>query len=161
MKTEKIKRVELIKLMHGFDMVKDLKGVKFAYAVAKNRRVVEAEVNAMQEALKPTKEFEEYDKKRIVICEKYCERDEKGKPLFDAQNNYKDVNGNPAFEAEIKVLKEEYAEALDERRKTTEDYNKMLEEEIEFTFHKVLQDDLPKDITAGQLSAITLIIFMD
>lgn len=87
-----MKREEIIQLIRNFGEVKDLQGLKFAYAVARNINI-----------LKP--EFERYEKDRIALAETYAKKDKDGKPeTKDNTYVFEDVK---LFQEELKKLNEE------------------------------------------------------
>ena len=77
-----MKRQDLYTLLNGFEAVKDLKGVNFAYARAKNKKLVLAELELLKGVLKDSDRFAEYDKKRIELCEVHCKKDKNKKPVM-------------------------------------------------------------------------------
>ena len=74
-----MKNKELQPLLQSIDAVGNLSGVKFVYAIVKNKKLITAELETLQEAIKSSEKFLEYDKERIVICEKHADK-ENGKP---------------------------------------------------------------------------------
>lgn len=152
-----MKKRELFGLLNGLEAVKNLKGVKFAYAVAKNKNLVKREVKLFSESNKPNEKFLEFDKKRVELCQEYCEKNENGEPVIK-NNTFIGLEKNDAFNKVIEELREEYKEAIDEREKQSKEYNKMLDEEIELDFHKVLLENVPSDITGQQLELILPIV---
>jgi len=153
----KIQLSELIELSQGLTAVDPLRGVKFTYAVAKNNIAIRKEIQSCKAALKETKQHKEYNKKRIEICEKHADKNENGKPIFKG-DTYSGVVGNKDFEKEIDDLKSKYSNAISERKKAIEDYNELLEQEVDVNIHKLKREDLPVDITAGQLTGIMPIV---
>lgn len=152
-----MKKRELYDLLAGLESVKGLKGVKFAYARAKNKKLVLDEIQLFEESIKPSDKFLEYNKKRIELCEKYCQKDKENNPIIK-NNKYCGLERNNEFEKEIELLNEESKEVINEKKGLEEEYNKMLMEEIELNFHKILLDDVPIDITGQQLELIMPII---
>lgn len=153
----KMTRSELMNLLNGFNIVNTLEGFKLAYAVARNKRALVAEQSLLKKATKHSDKYKEYDTKRIELCQKYALKDEAGKPKLTMGPTgmaYEGVNENPNFQEDLKVLKEEHKESIDNQEKKQEDYAKMLEEEIEFDLYMVQSDQLPKNITVQQLDAI-------
>lgn len=144
---------ELFDLLAGFEAVGSLRGVKFAYAVAKNRDCVMREVRPLQQSIEPSKEIAEYEEERVKLCLVHCQKDEGGKPLI--QNGvYVGVNGNPEFEKALEELKEKFQEALDKQEKDKAEYDRLLDEEVEIEFHLLQFVDVPKEITAAQMISI-------
>lgn len=54
---------------------------------------------------KLAKEHEDFTKLRISICEKYCDRDENGKPIMENQR-YTGLENNEAYKKEMEELME-------------------------------------------------------
>lgn len=147
-----MKKRELLDFNNALKSVSELKGVKFAYAVAKNTKVIKNEVEAILDAQKSSKEFQEYDNERIELCKLMAVKDESGKPKV-TQNNF-DIEDKEAFDKEFNKLKKKYKEAIEDRDKQLEEFNKLLEEEVKIKLHKVKVEELPSDITPKQLNSI-------
>ena len=59
---------------------------------------------------------------------------------------------------ELKKLQEDFKEVIDERNKQKQEYEKLLDEEIELNFHKILLENIPSDITGAQLELLAPIL---
>lgn len=156
-----MKKSETIALYNGLNSVGNLTGVIFSYGVNKNMSILKLEIEVLQKAITPSKEFNEYDEKRVEIVKEYAKKDEKGEFVLVEVNGRKsyDVDGREEeVENEIKPLKEEYKEAIEAQEKQIADYNALLETESDVKLHKVKLEDVPKDITAAQMNAIFAII---
>lgn len=152
-----MKRQDLYNLLNGFEAVKDLKGVKFAYAIAKNKKLVLAELEILKDVLKDSDNFIEYDKKRIELCEKYCTKDDKGKPVIK-NRKYDGLTKNEEFTKKLDELGEKFKEVIDEKKKRAEEYKNLLDEEVEFEFYKIKLENVPEDITAAQIESVDAIL---
>ena len=89
-----MKRKELFYLKQALERVSTLKGVKFAYSIAKNLQEVNNEIEAVNKAIAPSEEFMKYEKERVRLNEDYTERTEDGNPsdrvaLYNLQNTRK------------------------------------------------------------------------
>lgn len=152
-----MKRKELYDLLNGFETVKDLKGVKFAYARAKNKKLVLAELELLKDVLKDSEKFVEYDKKRIELCEVYCTKDDKGKPVIK-NRKYDGLTKNEEFTKKLEKLGEEFKEVIEQKKKNAEEYQTLLDGEVDIPLHKIKLDDVPSDITGAQLESIDFIL---
>lgn len=152
-----MKRKDLYNLLAGFESVKDLKGVKFAYARAKNKKLILAELELLKDITKDPDEFIDYDKKRIELCKVYCKKDDEGNAIIK-NNKYEGLKENTEFIKKLKELNEKFKEVIDKRKKQAEEYQKLLDEEIDFEFYKIKLDNIPSDITGAQLEMIELIL---
>ena len=133
-KTQTYTNKELGDLLGGLSAVKDLKGVKFALAVAKNLRVLQEELKDIEDAARPTQEF-------LALAQQIRALEEIG----DKQ-------------AEIEELEGKNETLIEERKKQIEEFNTIMEETSEVSLHYLSEADLPYDITGSQLHAISLII---
>lgn len=152
--------------------INDLKGVKFAYCLSKNRGLLKTEVEALDKAQAYSEEFtkliNEFEPERLKIAEKYTEKDEKG----ESKKEMKMLNGR---EVETFVmtkenqeknnkesddaLKAKNPELYQAREKQIEEYNNLLKEEYStMQLHKVLSSELPADITGLQIELLKEII---
>ena len=87
-----MKRSEVINLIRNFGEVKDLQGIKFAYAVARNINI-----------LKP--EFERYEKDRVALAESCAKRDKDGKA--ETKDNTYVFEDLKLFQEELQKLNDE------------------------------------------------------
>lgn len=150
-----IKR-DLFTLHQGLQSVGDFSGVKFSYAVAKNKKMVFAEIELLQESIKPINGIEEYEKKRVDLCKKYSKLD--GEPAI-VNNEYMIKPSNQkAFDKQLDLLVKEHKEDLSARKKQVDEYNKLLDEPIELNLHKVSIDNVPEAITPKQMEGIMEIV---
>jgi|TARA_Y100000289_G_scaffold25134_1_gene24539 hypothetical protein len=125
---------EMLETLHGLYAVQDLKGVKFAVAVSKNIEKLRNELKHIDEASKPSPEFE----KLLQEADK-IEKSEESEKL-------------------IKKLEKENKELIDKRKAQLEEVNDILEETVELDLVTMSEKNLPHDITAKQLSAIIKIV---
>ena len=147
----------VVDLQQGLNQVKNLSGIRFAYVIAKNLNKVNSEVETFRETIKPSDAYNEYEKERVALCELHANKDEKGKAVIIG-NEYDGLTGNKAFDAQMEVLKEKHKETIDVRQKQIDDFNSFLKEESKLELHKIDVNDVPKDITAGQMNGIQAIV---
>jgi len=151
-----MKNKDLFRLYQGLNDVSYFNGVKFAYSVVKNKKLIEAEIKTFEEVIKPTEEFQKYEQKRVETCEKYCERQEDGKPVVE-NNAYKIID-KISFDKELEQLKTDSQEMLDYREQQLKEYNELLDEDTKLELVKVSVDNLPNGITSSQIESIYEII---
>ena len=158
---------ELLDLFGALQRIKNTPNAKFSYAIAKNMNMILPEIKALEEAQKPTEEFiklqAEFEPERIKIVEKYCKKGEDGKPLKkNIQLNGKlveiydmaqedQVKSNEECEAAMKALS---PKVYQERNEQLEMYQTLLETPVVLMFHKILIDEVPKDISVAEIFPI-------
>jgi len=145
--------------MHSLNNLGDLKGVKFAYTIIKNKEKLEEEIKMLEEVVKPSDEFSKYETERIELCELHCEKDEKGEAIVE-DDKYKIIDEDK-FDGELESLKQSYIEHITEREAQIKDYNTMLDDEMEMDFAKVNFEELPTDISTAQLESIEFMLDLD
>jgi len=151
-----MKRKDLYVNLQSLETVKDLKGVKFSYSILKNKRKFEEEIKLFEEVIKPNPAYEEYERKRITLCEVHSEKNDEGKPII-LNDKYKLVDMD-LFNGELEVLKTSYLDVINERISQINEYNLILEEEVTIEMAKISFIDLPLDITPKQLESIEFML---
>ena len=138
-----MKNIELLNLNSSLGTLFGLKGVKFAYAIAKNTIVIQAEVKLLEDA--KNEKYKEYDKKRLELAKKHARKDAQGNPLVI--NNSYILESQEMFDAELGILRKEYEMEIKE-------YEDLLNTENELKLFKVKLSEIPVDITIGQMFVI-------
>ena len=152
----RIQRSKLLGLLQGINAI-NLPGVKFNYALIKNKNKIQSELEVLSKVMNVSKELGEYDVKRTELCKVHCTKDAKSKPVIK-NKKYEGLDNHPEFEKGLKELETEYKDALDGRKKQVEEYNTLILEEIDIPLHEILFKDVPEQITTRQLDSIMLLI---
>lgn len=145
---------DLFGLRAGLQAVGNLRGAKFVYAAAKNSRMIDNEIKALQKASQPDAAFMEFDKQRHKLCQEYALTGGDGKAKVNGGNYAIDPARQEEFDDKLADLREEHGTAIAAREKQQEEFEALLDEECELELHKVAQEHLPEDITAAQLTGI-------
>lgn len=153
----KFKRNALLEVQQGLLQAGNLTGIKLVYAIAKNTRMIASELKAMERLTQQKPDYTKYDQERLKLCKEMCVKDEKGVPIIQ-ENSYAGLTGTPDFEKRLKALKKKHQKAVDGREKDMEEYNKLLDEEVEIDIHMVNIKFLPPGVTAQQLTGIMFMI---
>lgn len=152
-----ITRQELLQFWSGLPTVAALKGFKLGYAVARTKAKIRPEVEALEESVRPAKDFERYEVKRLALCLKHAKKNDQGTPVI-AGDQYIFGDNQEAFETEIAPLSEEYAGAIEDRRRQLEDYQAGLKETITVAVHQVLPEDVPEEVNGAQMGVLYYLI---
>lgn len=153
----KLKRVEVLQLFEGLNTLQNLKGAKFAYMCAKNKEIMKTEVKATKGAYMPSEKLKEFEGKRIVLCEKYADKDDNENPVI-INGAYSLVINKDVFEKELKKLTKGYKEFIDENTAKMTEYRKFLDEEIDIELVSVDLVEVPKEINGRQMDVIFKLI---
>ena len=142
---------DLFNLMKVFDEIKEMpSNPKFAYAVAKNRKMVDDEVQLVRDAIKPNDDMSAYDTKRIELCREYAQLDDDSNPVIHNSNFVIDPERLQEFNEKIEALREEHRETLDAHKERLIEADKLLKEECDVDFHRVSIDVFPDGLTQEQ-----------
>lgn len=142
--------VQLYRDLHQLDA---LKGVKFAYGVARNIKLLEPEVKSIEEAMKNSPEFQAYEDLRVKLAKELANKDDNGVPIIE--NNVFVLDGNKEeFDKKLTALQKEHEPAIKARDTQLAELRKLLEEDSSVVLHKVNLSDVPEAISAVQLRTI-------
>ncbi|MHC4574395.1 MAG: hypothetical protein ACYS76_09740 [Planctomycetota bacterium] len=130
----KLKRSEIIRTYNIFKTALERGGeqdYKFNYAIIKNKQKLEKKMIDISIKLKL------FELDRLDLCEKYCDRNEKGEPIFvkSPDRTGKMVDAYTGLEKN-----KEYRKESDKQIKEKEDYEK---EKIEIEIYSIPQKILP------------------
>lgn len=123
---------EYSELYNALLHVQDLPGLRFASKVADNIRTLERELSPVNEALRPSPEFEVFAMR------------------------VREESGNDP--AKVREMEEANPDLVQERRKQLQDAELMLAEEKEIRLRTILENELPAQISARQLMSLKLIL---
>ena len=157
----KFTRQNLIQAWHTLNGLSNLKTTaKGAYGIAKNIRLIRVEIESIQEArnkIKLPEVFEEYEKKRVALCEEYADKNEDGSVVQANGPNgpvFKITERNDEFLKVLNPLNEEYKDAINEKEKIEKEFADFMNEEIDYEFHAIKAEDFPNEMSAQQMSVL-------
>lgn len=149
---------EMIQLNSALDRVSHIRGKKFAYAVYKNKKLIEEELKIFDKLKRdPHPDYPAYEQERKSLCELHSKKDENGNALKTADGKY-DIENTEKFKEEHAVLEEKYKDALEHLNEATKDFEKFLNEEANVELVKVTIEDFPEDIDANILITLKSMI---
>ena len=150
-----MKNNDLVKLNAALQQLSNIKGKEFAYAIFKNKSIVEKELEIFKKLQRePHPDFVNYEQERNILCITYSTKDESGNPKV-VDNRYEiDPLQQVDFQNEFEDLKEKYADVIEDMMKAESDYNEFMEKESDVKLIKVGVDSLPDDIDANFLRMI-------
>jgi len=134
-------------------------GIALRYFVVKNRKLLEPEAEAIREAGKTPQAYtdSEYEKQRIALCEKYCEKSEKGRPLTKNKQYVLTVENSKLLDKALNELQlgADYKKAADILIEHEEQLRKFLNQDTEIPeLHRIKETDLPAGVTGRQMEII-------
>lgn len=156
-----MKRSEVEPLDQVLDGLKRIRSTRFAYAVAKNRQALKAEVESLQAAREPSDNVKEFDQKRSELVAEYAERDDKGGFIAPSPGQVKlDMNRIAEFNSKIKALAEEFG-IVDEMKKKQQEVKELLDGNVEIEMYGIRAETAPADLSSDEMLAIMPLIIGD
>jgi len=154
----KMKRSQLFQMLHAVNSLAQVKGTcRFAYSIAKNKKLLTDETELMRDTVKPTPELIKFDEGRVELCKIHADKDEKGEPKTE-NGNFVGLTKNSVFEKALNEYREKNKAILDAQKKREDDFNKLLEEEIDFDFWEIKMSDIPDGVVGEQIEPLLPII---
>lgn len=151
-----MKNSELFGLYEWLEAVSYIWWVRFAYWVAKNKKMILNELKTIESANEPTEDYKNFEKERIELCEKFANKDENWQAKIIGKSY--DIPELLEFNIELKKLREKHKNALDEMQKKNEEYEKLLDQESDLELFTIRHEVIPECITAKQLDPIMAVI---
>lgn len=147
---KKLKNYQVLDLMEAFTRIGKMQvesNKKFSYALILNDDVLKSQVEAVMKIAEPSPEYAEFENERTKIIEKYAELDGDGKVVLKDNQwvVFKEESKEEAIEA-LNKLNDENKDILDKRNKDIEEYNEILDTEVEVNITTVSIDDVPEKI---------------
>jgi 5'-3' exonuclease len=151
-----MKNAQAIMLLNGLSSFKGNKGgVKFTYAVNKNKRILGEYVKTVNESLVRFEDgsveaetHQEFETKRLELARKHANKNEKGEPLVKNGNFTFSQEGAEGFQKEFESLKseEKYVDVLAQVEEFDKKNNDLLNAEVDedLKLYKIGLDNLPE-----------------
>lgn len=148
-------------LAQALNEVRDLPGVKFGYAVVRNRQKVTAELRRIYRLRENIEGQVEFEKARQELCEAHCDRSVEegsaGEPVI-VEGSYVGLDNNPDFEKGLEDLKKAHPEFMEKMKKAEEAFHAEMMSLVSIKLYKVRMDVVPEEVTARQLEGLVPII---
>lgn len=124
---------ELVELFKGLEAIKNVKGTRFAFVVAKNLKELGRFLQPLEAKAIPSKEFQ------IVAATAH--------KLAEAE----DVNG-------IEELEKEHEDLIKQRKEQLAEIERLMLEETKVALEMIKETSLPEDLTTDQLLPILRLV---
>lgn len=137
--------------------------VRVAYAISKNKQVIQKEIEALNEALKPSEGYNAFEKERISLAKTHSKKDGNGRPVTQ-QTSIGEVfvmEDQTKYDALLSELKEKHKAAVEEHEGKLQQREEMLEDDITLELHGIKLTDLPETMSVNEIGALSLFIIED
>lgn len=152
-----VKRSRVIEIVQGYESLKQLQGVKLAYAVSKNMTALQREKKSIEAAQPKGENLEKYREEYSVILEAEAKRDEQGNFIPTGGGNIA-IADFKSFKAKVKALDKKFEKELEKQKTKTEEFEKFLDEDCEIEFFQFEESLLPESITVEQIGLLSEMI---
>jgi hypothetical protein len=154
-----MKNSDLINLLDAINSLTGVKGKGFAYAIFKNKALIEEEIKIFEQVKRePHPDYPNYENERNIVCINYAKKDENGNPLKQGVPPQQHYVIDPAemnnFQEEMQEVHEKYAEVLQDMEEAKKDQDEFLAKEAQIDLIKIKFEDLPDDIDANFIDKI-------
>jgi len=156
-----MKKCELEGMLSALQNVRRHKGPKFTVWVARNSELIKKELELLNEGKKPSEEYLEYEQKRAMLAIEHSNKDEAGNAKLVKVNeelSKYDIIDIFAFEKAFAEVTDKYSQAIEDFKKQSAEYDKMMQEESEIVLNKISFDLLPEDIDGFETEGIVSLI---
>jgi len=154
-----MKKFEMLRINDSLVKAMNYKNHEFAYAVLKNKQIVEDFLQELNFFNDVPEKYVEYENKRVDLCKRTCKKDENGMDIV--MNGRYEITDQETFKNEMQALATEYGDEIKLRDEQIEKLNNILQEDMTSipTFIKVKKEDIPTDIkTAAELYEFAFMI---
>ncbi|KKM66153.1 hypothetical protein LCGC14_1484030 [marine sediment metagenome] len=136
---------------------KEFDNFKFTYALAKNKRMLQSEIDTLQEVRQPSLAFQEYSQKRNEMLTRLSKKDEKGKPIIE--DNLFVLENPDEASIEMEKFNEENKKVIDDNDIKEKNFKLLMDDEVEIKHYKVKLSNVPKKgLTPSQMEVLLVII---
>jgi len=145
-----LKNYQIMDLAEAFKRIAKMNIVstkKFSYALILNDEVIQSNVKAITTIASPSESYLEYETKRHEIISKYAEVDGDGNIILNDNRwvTFKEGTTELATD-EVKLLNEEYADVIELRNADIDQYNELLDSDVQLNIQMVDIDDVPDEV---------------
>lgn len=153
-----MKNSDLYQFKAGLEEVSKHGDVDWAIIIVRNRKLVEKEIEILEELRKPTEEYQKkFQPELEKLAQKYALRDEHGniipRKLFDGSFGYEiDPKRRDEYDNELNKLRKNHHKLYTEREEQLNKFTEALKKEVNLKdLQKVNKDSIPSTITGDLL----------
>ena len=147
--------IELYKLLNSLQLPSDV-NAKFTYGLYKNITLIQPEIDALRTIMIEDQQIDEFEQKRLELCNQYAQKDENGNPII--QNNEFIIDNIEEFTNKFKELETQYKDVLEKNKQKIQEINNILNEEIEQPIYCLDLNTIPNGIGLKEMKYLSLLI---
>lgn len=124
-----MKNKDVLNLFHILDNINiQDASVHFKYFISINKQILTLKVETLKQLFKPSEEILEFEQKRVIVCEEYCEK-ENGIPKKEKDTYIIEKDKINEFNQKMNELIENNKELLEKEEENVKQINILLEKD--------------------------------
>lgn len=139
---------QLTNARRALDTVSNYSGIEFAYAVFKNKQLIDNKLMEVDFIKNVSPQVVEYEEQRVKLCEEYATKNQAGMPVVE--NDLYLIEDKEGFKAKMDELLNKYKPFVEERQKQIELFNQKMNTPVELQFVKIKKEHIPPQITTAK-----------
>lgn len=163
-----LKNKDLYFIKNNFHLLNGLNGFVFVMETTRNLKLIEAEIELMEKARKPSKEYEEgFLKEYTELQKNLADKDSEGNPIWDphptiqGRGNWRILKNEGKMEAGFLKLKEKYKADWEENEKKAQEFIDLLDQPAKISLYKISSSTIPQGIKMEQFQVIYYMVDFD
>lgn len=150
---------QLANARKSLDEVSNYEGLDFAYAVFKNKQLIDDKLMEVDFIKNVSPEVIEYEEKRIKLCNDYSKKDTNGKTMIENDLYIIEDKDKEEFKTKMDDLLSQYKSSVEDRQNQIEIFNQKMNLPVNVPFVKIKKEQIPSQInTAKELEDISFMI---
>jgi hypothetical protein len=152
--TMKVTKKELIKIWNTLEGLSNTQlNRRFSYGIVRNKKILKDEIESLQEAQTPGKDYQQYNIERITLCELLADKDEDGQAVHE-NGEYVFTENRAELDEKMKELVAKNKECIDDFQQKEKEFSSILAEEVELEVYKMSLDVFPETIEPTVLEVL-------
>lgn len=152
-----MKKVDVLNLEQIIENFKDVKNLHFAYALMKNKKIIEQDRDLLIKAIIPIDSYKEFTDKVKSLLKEYCLPSEDEIIIVEKLVPREDKDFEE-FKTKLSNLHLEYKAQILGKRDQLREYNKFLDGPADLQLYKIFIKHLPEQLSFGDLYPLIEII---
>ena len=153
-----MKRIEVLNLPQVFESLKDAKGLGFAYAIMKNKKIIAAEKENLMVTMPVIPKYNQYLSEMNALIKDFCVEHKEGSPILLEGLEMLEGKSKEEFEEAVNKLHTEYKDVIAERKNNIDEYQAFIKDDSDIEFYTINESNLPSELTLHELLMLAELI---
>ena len=153
-----MKRIEVLNLPQVFESLKDAKGLGFAYAIMKNKKIIEAEKESLMTTVPVIPKYNQFLSEMNALIKDFCVEHKQENPVLLEELEMLEGKSKEEFVEAVNKLYEEYKDVIVERKSNIDEYQAFIKDDSDIEFYTISESNLPSELTLHELLMLSELI---